>query len=173
MARRLVWPRTLLASRRARHVQIEPTTCLAPGLFTFFLTHVSCPAGYLTAADIATFFTNVWEFGPRGPSAALTKFVQENDAWTRQQASANHTHDDYWLAVQTVLDRFDGMWDGYQLIVGERAPAVGRSPGPRHGGSTRLPSGALAAPAQRGSHVYTVYGFSTARVRWLVVRLKE
>ena len=70
--------------------------------------------GYQTAAEIALFYTNVYEFGPSGPSAKLTKFVKENDAWTRAQAKAKASSDDYWMGVGLVLDRFDGTLAGYE-----------------------------------------------------------
>ena len=76
--------------------------------------------GYQTADEIALFFTNVYEFGRDGPSAALTKFVHDNDAWTRQQVADHADESDYWMAVGLVLDRFDGTFAGYKKAQAER-----------------------------------------------------
>ena len=58
--------------------------------------------GWLTAAEMAQFFVNVYEFGASGPAASLVAFVEENDAWVRAQAAASAATDDYWQAVAMV-----------------------------------------------------------------------
>ena len=70
--------------------------------------------GYQTADEIALFYKNVYEFGDQGPSEVLTKWVTDNDVWTREQAEQLAETDDYWMSVATVLSRFDGMLAGYE-----------------------------------------------------------
>ena len=70
--------------------------------------------GYQTASEIALFYKNVYEFGDQGPSEVLTKWVTDNDEWTREQAEQHAETDDYWMSVATVLSRFDGMLAGYE-----------------------------------------------------------
>lgn len=69
--------------------------------------------GYLTAAEMAAFYPNVYEFGPSGPSTELTKFVKENDAWIRAQVASKAGLEDFWHQVGLVLARFDGLLAGY------------------------------------------------------------
>ena len=81
--------------------------------------------GYQTAADLALFYGNVYEFGRRGPSQALVNFVEKNDKWTRQQAEAGAAvYDEYWMAVALVLARFDGTLAGYQKAQSEDPEAL-------------------------------------------------
>lgn len=70
--------------------------------------------GYQTADEIALFYKNVYEFGDQGPSEVLTKWVTDNDVWTREQAEQLAETDDYWMSVATVLSRFDGILAGYE-----------------------------------------------------------
>ena len=93
--------------------------------------------GHQTADEIALFYNNVYEFGEQGPSAVLTKWVTDNDAWTREQAEQHAATDDYWMSVATVLNRFDGILAGYeehrmthhQPELRNRAPSVSVKPG--------------------------------------------
>lgn len=77
--------------------------------------------GYQTADEIALFYNNVYEFGPRGPSKDLVAFVEDNDAWVRAQAKEKAAMDDYWTAVALVMTRFDGTVAGYAKAAAERA----------------------------------------------------
>ena len=70
--------------------------------------------GHQTADEISQFYKNVYEFGDQGPSSVLTKWVEDNDAWTREQAEIHAATSDYWMSVATVLNRFDGMLAGYE-----------------------------------------------------------
>ena len=63
--------------------------------------------GYQTAAEIVSFYNNVYEFGPSGPSRKLTTFVTENDKWVRTQVEKFAPTSDYWMSVGTVRERFD------------------------------------------------------------------
>lgn len=92
-------------------LDIHAAPSVAPRLAAFAAGYAE---GFQTAAEIAQFYTNVYEFGAEGPSRKLTKWVTENDAWTRAQAEQHAATDDYWQSVATVLDRFDGMLAGYE-----------------------------------------------------------
>ncbi len=92
--------------------------------------------GYQTAFEVAQFWSNVYEFGEDGPSKALTKWVEENDKWTRARAEEHAASSDYWLSVQTVLDRFDGLHAGYE--------AAGRA----HGVMRHRSAASASAPQQ-------------------------
>jgi len=84
--------------------------------------------GYQTAAEIVSFYNNVYEFGPSGPSRKLLSFVTENDKWVRTQVDKFAPTSDYWMSVGTVLDRFDGLVAGYELA--QKKSAAGAAPLP-------------------------------------------
>lgn len=92
-------------------LDIQSPSHVAPRLAAYAAGYAE---GFQTAAEIAQFYSNVYEFGADGPSRKLTEWVTENDAWTRAQAEHHAASDDYWLSVATVLDRFDGMLAGYE-----------------------------------------------------------
>eukprot|EP00240_Pyramimonas_obovata_P000938 CAMPEP_0118943100 /NCGR_PEP_ID=MMETSP1169-20130426/37522_1 /TAXON_ID=36882 /ORGANISM="Pyramimonas obovata, Strain CCMP722" /LENGTH=601 /DNA_ID=CAMNT_0006888257 /DNA_START=125 /DNA_END=1927 /DNA_ORIENTATION=- len=70
--------------------------------------------GYLTCRYLSIFMKNYHEdmFPSGKPNKQLLEFVRENDEWVRAKAAEKRQEDEYWQAVQGVLDQFDGMLEG-------------------------------------------------------------
>lgn len=74
---------------------------------------------------------------PDGAWAATHKFFETHLSWTQQQIQAN-PNDDYWHAVNLVLQQSQGLVDGYNDALARhgrrqaRAGLFGRKPLPKH-----------------------------------------
>eukprot|EP00929_Paragymnodinium_shiwhaense_P119613 TRINITY_DN91515_c0_g1_i1.p1 TRINITY_DN91515_c0_g1~~TRINITY_DN91515_c0_g1_i1.p1 ORF type:complete len:627 (+),score=68.27 TRINITY_DN91515_c0_g1_i1:65-1882(+) len=89
----------------------------APELFAYAAGFAE---GYTTAAQIALYYYNVYEFREGGPPQKLVEFVLENDRYVRERAKTLNASSDYWAAIGSVLARFDGILAGYSKAAKEQ-----------------------------------------------------